>query len=309
MKSKTSTIIVNRRIMIIIWRWNELNNTSDWGEYSIEGCSHDKIYIADIKQEDTVNVKKIKEKIVDYLRSENHQVFLFLHRSHGYQRRDIEGLSSYVKKELKYKRDEYIHGKLKFFLFGSSRDYIYFDTANSGLIHGGEFMHEEIYDDKGKLIKRNSVFTNKDKKEIKKSCFDKVWNYYQLEFKKKVFELKEDLFVKLFEQTNNVGEYQLDLEKRQALLMYRLKSFRGLGLSKRERKVLVEAEWKQQRSFIFDDCIENVKNNYGDEALNIHSKITLETSALFNKGNITVPFTEIRTLFDQLLAQMPEKIY
>jgi len=198
---------------------------------------------------------------------EEHKVMLFLHRANGYDERDVERL-------LKQREDT---RNFKVFLFSDRRDFLYYDTRKSGFLDDVGYF-KAFRDDQGNFI---SVQDTK-RGEIKQPYFDRVWGYYQNEFERKVYKLKEDLFDGLFPLllpgapsiSREACIAQIKSAAPDELLWYRLKSFLGeyedIGCKdpeqfdantalEKEVDVVIRAEKERGESLLFDDCIANIR--------------------------------------------------
>ena len=225
--------------------------------------------------------------LIDYYynkyRLQNPIIFLFLHRGNFYHKSDVYNILN-NKPEIN-----------QCFLFAHPSDFIYYKTLKKGFL-----------DDAGGFSKEGKVCQKiNGKKIIKAKFFNDVWNYYQHEFKSKIFTLKEDLFLNLSflteSSTNEFCSFALRerLSKSNDLLLLRLKSFLGfydnvslhesnelseeleliddfltidndlfIDIEYSEYESLKKLEKKRHTSYEFDDCnanLEHIQPNNEDD--------------------------------------------
>ena len=150
---------------------------------------------------------------------------------------------------------------------------------------------------------------------LKRKHFDFVWNQYSHNFKAKIFELKEDLFISLsrflFKTEIQPGEvYNYIKLSSNQLLLLRLLSFIGkIRKGSNLETQLKEFEQKHRRSYFFDDCHINLKTTYGENETNLYRQLTATISQGLLAHQPGFNFQLLRDQFDALLKAMPEPIY
>lgn len=301
-----------KRTMLIVWRWEELNDEKPFDVVNVVKSPNDKV-VRILKDDRPLIVEKVNQALV-----EGH-TFIFLHRSHGF---DNNSVSSLIKKLNTDKQRPHL---LKCFLFGDGRDYLYYDTQDEGLLgHDGYFMYEPEYplEDEAKNIvgyievdvMEKDEITNESK--LKLEHFDRVWDFYKGEFHKKINELMVDFvaaFVDLINSKNNniklaATEWRKRLsttnDDERQFLDIRIKSFIET-ISEEERSRLKAFEEREKYSFVFDDCKGNFSNHPNTKVQRFYKQLFEKLSSIYeDEAASKFSLNEIRTLFLNLLKEI-----
>lgn len=208
-----------RRIMIIVWRWGGkqfkskgkpivndnylrripsivwekelgivqyLQDRQFIDEYTVqdketESFSINKDIIVRLNINNSALTQKLLMQVISYYSKSGNSILLFLHRKNLYNQDDVKRIQSNFSNNL-----------TRIFLFGEGRDFIYFHTQRLGLLGGsGYFMEnneyewEEIHDGKKSKCKMAIRVADDEEKVVYQKYFDAVWEYYQVEIKKK----------------------------------------------------------------------------------------------------------------------------
>lgn len=293
------------RILIIVWKWQSqyLRKKGCW---SVAGEANRKDFVYCISDKlDLVTCKKKVKQLIKELGHYN-DFLIFLHRNQFFYSKTLKELLVEIKEGIGSTAINQ-KPKIKAFLFGDDRDYIYISTQNEGLLGAGG--HFGLIKELGiNVIEEGQL----EKQALKSTHFEKVWRYYTYEFKKKIFNLKEELllhFIAYKDTNEKIGANKLvEHLKKTPLLHLRIKSFIG-----KEVQELIKYEKEDHQSYVFDDCTENLQALYDSCAIEVYEKLVKKLKFLIYGGNKhqivpKVYFEEIRDYFDELLDFMPESI-
>ena len=201
-----------RRIMIILWSWKHGGLTEAYDEWTLNSKKYagDKVIRVDASWSPSTKAL-IQDLVHQYI--ETGQVYLFLHRSHGYNYKVVDQILSNLRSLPNASQ------QLRCFLFGEGHDYIYIAKQARGLLgtRGTFSARMPIKNGGTKATQLITAVADSQKKVLKKEHFDNVWRFYTNTFKAKIFELKEDLFAYLLalhhdERTQQLSVYQ-DMKK------------------------------------------------------------------------------------------------
>lgn len=311
--------------MIIVWRWKPLRRQKFWSdEIQVKGQARDKVVRISESAADPQQI--IYEKVEKY---QDAELFIFLHRNKDhFDNKDVKKILAYIK------QSGWAKDKVKCFLFSGGRDYIYYGTQNEGLLdQHGNFMVDRDYRiiengvtryEEVSVIEKNELL---QEWEVLPKHFNKVWRYYQHEFKKKIFDLHIELqsfLTEISASNKNLeslpGNYWLEKLKERKLLLYRLRSFLDAynkseldrlepGLKKRRTKELEklkEQESVRGISYVFDDCTTNLEAVDGAQVPYLALKIELMPVFASNTTNTTpkISLERVYFLFEQLLMRL-----
>ena len=297
--------------MILVWGWKYGGLKEDWDEWSLNSSKYanDKVVRIDVRN--TPSGKALLYQCLkQYLQQAD--VYLFLHRNHGYTDAAIQSILSDLKAFIAKPGT-----KLRCFLFGEGNDYIYLLKQSRGLLGTkGTFTARIHLGNNGNgsstLV---SAIHDEEKKVLKKENFNAIWHYYTNTFKAKIFELKEDLFTSLlsFINVQNLDAlelYQFMKEGHNQLIFLRLLSFSGKMRKRSDLEGnLKEYEVRRKKSYLFDDCKANLRLIYGEKESQLYQELVSQISnnLLVPKGNADLP--GLRDQFEELLNAMPESTY
>lgn len=311
--------------MIIVWRWKPLRRQKLWSdEIQIKGQARDKVIRISENAADPKQI--IYEKVEKY---QDAELFIFLHRNKDhFDNKDVKKILTSIK------QNGWAKNKAKCFLFSGGRDYIYYGTQNEGLLDQyGDFMVDLDYKivengvakyEEVSVIEKNELL---QEWEVLPKHFNKVWRYYQHEFKKKIFDLHIELqsfLVEISASHKNLdlfpANYWLEKLNERKLLLYRFRSFLDAynkseldrlesGLKNQRTKELSElkkAERQNGVSYIFDDCTTNLEAVTGEKEPYLKLKKALspvfapKTAAVKQKMSLN----KINILFEALLCEL-----
>lgn len=213
-----------RQIMIIVWRWNTLENVSQNNHefeshfpisHGIEGYYN--IFYDSIKVEQSpespyseifrLNIPgsdngiNFLHLLLDTISDADNKVLLFLHEANGFS-------SDSVARILSDRAD-----LAACFLFGDGKNFIYAsDIERQGLLGDGDFFDSHIYP-QGKRIRHSVVKRDKsDIVQVKAEYFNQVWNYYASDFSRSLWKLFYDLNEILYPFCLPSDELEISLE-------------------------------------------------------------------------------------------------
>lgn len=294
------------RIMIVIWSWRYGGMKENTDEWAVEGNSGDKLVRLDLKMSSEAT-DILQQKIQSY--AQQGDVFVFLHRRHGYNQKNIKAILEQLNVEA------YTESTIRCFLFGEGNDKIYIANQSKGLLGTRGSFSAKLENDTMEAAIYINAIANEDQKLLKRKHFDFVWNQYSHNFKAKIFELKEDLFHSLSPflflkeiQAGAVYNY-IKLNENQ-LLMLRLLSFIGKVRkgSNLETK-LREFEQQHRRSYFFDDCHINLKITYGEQLAQVYKELCANISSGLLAYEADFSFQTLRNQFDEMLQMMAGSTY
>lgn len=335
-------MVQQRKIMIIIWKWEQFYNkrVNDqlmdeknfqpvirsikkgkgkyYEEYSVEDSDYTKnalVVAASIYNGQ--KTRKFLYKLIDLYTHEDHKVLLFLHRGNHYFKHDVETILE----------DKALIDKC--FLFADGRDFIYYTTKCRGMLDDkGGFRNGRVDDKKVRVFDRSE-------KMILQPYFDGVWNYYQMEFRQKIKGLYEDIFevCSSFLIPQNSDQFQQSvlikkINDSPLCLAIRIKSFLGvyddidpLGdyeeweSAQDQLERLSNYEKTHGQSFIFDDCRANLEQHDDKQKKNIsklYEKLTKQIESIYprklNGKERTIDkstILDLRPYFSKLIEALP----
>lgn len=293
-----------RRVMIIVWWWNYggLEGISD--EWSVSQGNPDDCIIRIDQRYGNDALTIISQKAKDFL--PGCEVFIFLHRNHGYNGKAIKELLQLINDGSSQL------SPVKCFLFGEGNGALYISTNPRGLLGTkGTFSAQRINGTTQWIDAREDAGS----KTIKRAHFNNVWNTYAKAFKAKVFELQEDIFLALSpfltKQELPANELYQHLRRQEhQLLFLRLLSFTGkLRKGSSQEKLLLEQENLQGRAYDFNDFSTNLGTVYEDRTKDIYNNLVENINQKLFAGVHQYDLAQLRDQFADLLQSMPEEIY
>ena len=299
-----------KRIMIIVWTWSFGGLETTYDEWTLNSKKYkgDKVIRLDLKWSPRAK-EVIQELVAQHIADA--RVYLFLHRSHGYNYKIIDQILSDLKSLPEATE------KLRCFLFGEGNDYIYIAKQPRGLLgtRGTLSARMPVKNGKSNATQLISAVADEEKKTLKKEHFDNVWRFYTNTFKAKIFELKEDLFANLLEfhqqeQLPPRAVYDHIKQQENKLLFLRLLSFTGKVRKGSDLELaLKKYENDFKKSYLFDDCHVNLKNIYGEDKSVLYKQlVTIINRGLLGQEDHT-DLVLVRDQFDRLLDALPESTY
>lgn len=298
-----------KRIMIIVWAWKSGGLNAPFDEWTLNSKKYagDKIIRVDASWSEQTQQhiqELVKKNLSDAV------IYLFLHRSHGYNYKIIDLILNNLKDLPEATK------KLRCFLFGEGNDYLYIAKHHRGLLGTrGTFSARMPIKNKANASQLITAVADYEQKVLKKEHFDNTWKFYTNTFKAKIFELKEDLFANLltFHQQSSQEPralYHFIKKQENHLLFLRLLSFTGKVRKDSDLELaLKKYETDRKKSYLFDDCHVNLKIIYGEE----ESKLYKQLVSAINQGLLgqddSADLIQLRNRFDRLLAALPESTY
>lgn len=294
------------RTMIIVWSWKHGGLTATHDEWSTDSDINDKLIRADIPFTSTA-IGLLRQMVE--AEGLDRSVYLFLHRRHGYSQKAISQILNSLSDF------QQSGGVVRSFLFGEGGDYIYIANNHRGLLGTKGTFSAKLaspYHEKDQLV---SAIVRQEEKLVKSVHFNAVWQHYSYDFKAKIFELREDLFVAFLpfldeEPLNSSVLYAFLQREENQLLFLRLLSFIGkIRKGTALENTLRSFEQTQKRSFFFDDCQENLKAVYGVQEGRLYEELVMFIKTHLFVHDQTVDLRQLRKQFDVLLRNMPELAY
>lgn len=290
------------RTMIILWKWDDLNNTHD--TVNVHKSEYDSIIRVNFNKHEP---DKAIRYIINLIKNIKGSVFVFLHRNHNCN-----------DKHVKTVLNEFIgiaHLNIKCFLFSEERDYIYYYVGKEGLLDGsGGFLHDRI--------KNISVLVKENGKTlgIKYKHFSRTWNYYDNEFYEKIKRLAFDLISaitlegipssqkltgeKWYEKLSLLNSYK------SKCVWFRLKSlleeYKNPNKNeKTELEALSGYERDKETSFYFDDASINLGEHHKKNVSSAYKELlNIFQPIMYKNTSKTISIIDMRNVFDELLKQL-----
>ncbi len=291
--------------MVIAWKWRPpaIEENLREKEWRVDDTNTDLLYCL---SQDKWSADHIAEKLERLFYGDpSAQIQLFLHRQ-AYRKESLDHIFDHLNTRFGRKTISQIKG----FLFGQDRDFIYIKTQKAGLLGtngrlggtvsvGGEEREFQV-------IKEDGV--------IYPAQFNKVWDYYAHEFKQKIFDVFEQLMIRLFpacETDREIDAAELyQMIKKDDLLVLRLRSLQNKKL---EEEKLIEIEKKEGRSYGFEDCRSNLETLYGERTAASYDELNQALDSIMapetEKVNPKERLTAVRKSFVKLLESMPEATF
>lgn len=293
-----------RRVMIIVWWWTYGGLDAPSDVWQVEDSANGDCIVR-IDQRYSDNAKTtIAEKAKEYL--SDSQVFIFLHRNHGYNGKAIQEILDEIK------NNQIEATPVRCFLFGEGNGSLYIASNPRGLLGTkGTFKAQRI----NGITQWIDATSDSDLKFLKKENFDNVWQAYAKAFKSKVFELKEDVFLALSpfltrQQLKANELYQHLRRQENKLLFLRLLSFTGkLRKGSSQERTLHEQENKLGRALDFDDFSTNLIAVYNPKTSGIYNDLVKEINQNLFTGTHDYDLSQLRDHFTGLLESMPGEVY
>lgn len=295
--------MIKARTIVIVWSWTRSGLGE--GEWKVAGTNHleDRVVCLD-RRASPEAVETLKEVLTDYAQ-EGGEVMLFLHRHHGY-------FQDHLKEFLHLPLDD-SHGLVRCFLFGEGADEIYLTTNARGLLGtSGTFTANVMFEEQQVGL---SAIADLDRRELKASHFDHVWQIYREALRRRIYELKEDLLNCLAQSLPTTvfapGElYQVLNQPENRMLFLRLLSFVG-RIRKRSdlAREIRTFEQKNNRTLTFDDCGIQLETAHGQAAAEQYALLAAYVlrNILARGGDVSL--LELREKFEELLLQISGLTY
>ena len=295
--------MIKARTIVIVWSWTRSGLGE--GEWKVAGTSHleDRVVCLD-RPASPAAVETLKEVLTDYSR-EGGEVMLFLHRHHGY-------FQDHLKEFLHLPLDD-THGLVRCFLFGEGADEIYLTTNARGLLGtSGTFTANVMFE--GQQVSLSAI-ADSERRELKSTHFDHVWQIYRQALRRRIYELKEDLLGTLSQALPNTvyapGElYKVLSQPENRMLFLRLLSFVG-RIRKRSdlAREIRTFEQRNNRTLTFDDCGIQLETAHGQAAAEQYALLAAYVlrNILAHGGEVSL--LELREKFEELLLQISGLTY
>ncbi len=233
-------------------------------------------------------------------------VFVFLHRRHGYTNQQFQQLTTLNQPDRS--------GQIRCFLFGDGADPIYLSKGPRGLLGtSGTFTAMSGGSDVAPQF--TSSVQDESKQIIKAIHFEYVWQIYQHAFRAAFFELREDFF-RAFDALTHQPEidsaelYNWLRQPGQRSIFLRLLSFIGRIRRKSSlEKELRALEAADNRQYVFSDLGVDLQTIYGESTARAYQTARQMLGSQVLAGGGKVQFAELRRTFDRLLEHLPEPTY
>ena len=293
--------------MIIVWSWTQAHADHPFDEWYTNSTQHPLDRVIRLNERTSPKEQAVLFEVIRaYL--PNSDVFVFLHRSHGYNSQNID--------EILTDFSPILHNgqELKCFLFGEGNDFIYLAKNPRGLLGTKGSFSARFQQDGEEEVSPTDVdaIADLEQKLIKKEHFDAVWKYYGSAFKSKILELREILLSELLPSHYPNGKdrpsnYERIRQPEQRLLFLRLLSFVGkLRKGSDLEEELKKFEFIHKKSYLFDDCNAHFKG-FNAEGQNKHyQELSNEIkNSILSQRKVT-DLIAMRKHFNALLDVMPE---
>ncbi len=295
----------HRRFMLLIWSWWKRSDPdfpdSGFESWQVEGSSRDQLILIN-EQADYASL--IRTLLADHPHAD---VLVFMHRRSHDPVNDLSAIANSLKSADPA-------ALRKAFAFSDGRDYLYLSANEWGLIgnegrlwysSGGEKMRSSELESAANTVRR--------------AHFDKVWQYYSQQCKRKIFELKEELLAAMWLSPDAQSSAAVDnqdwlsaFKKEKPLLYARLLDLADED-SPKFRMLLDNAEQKSQEKLRFGECRLNLTTLNGNgQGAQYERLAEFIRNGLVNAEGPVVVANALRTLrdhFDALLQVMPEPVY
>lgn len=294
-----------KRTIIVVWSWNSAGIGE--GTWQVAGTGHagDQLICCDWPVNDTASLAPL-EVLIQQHTQQGGEVMVFLHRYHGYHQEHI--------KQLLHSTTAEQAGKLQCFLFGEGSDAVYLTSDPRGLLGTSGTFTAQLKLKDGQPVTVSAI-ADAERRMLKASHFNYVWELYQLALRRRIFELKEDLFNCLGQflprQTFASGElYDILRRAENRELLLRLLSFvgrvrKGSDLAKEIRIF----ERNNNRTLTFDDCGIQLETSYGAPAAEYYALLAaFVLRHVLAKGD-PISVLDLRERFEDLLLQIPGLTY
>ena len=289
-----------KRIMMIVWKWEDLDPKSEPVDNYFPVQKDPQSFVIRLHEYQS---EQAIARLIQLIREQEADAsfMLFLHRDHHYSQDQVRHFYHQLSQEERQ--------RCKCFLFGGGNDYIYFSTREEGLLDDfGWWMNEPEYEFRptakgavrvgaASVVARNA---DSGRWELLPRYFAKVWQFYEQELRRKVFELKQDLMAELLQGYLE----QKPLDPFTPLVQARIESFCGQA----DRKALQALEkWgrEHERTYIFEVDQMNLERQFGVDARASYQELygLLQVSIKAEPVHYRqVPL--IRNAFDRFLTEL-----
>ncbi|NUO00011.1 MAG: hypothetical protein HUU01_05280 [Saprospiraceae bacterium] len=299
----THTTTPQPRYIFIIWscwkRSDPVFPASGYETWQVEGAAQDRLVLIN-EQADYAAL--IRTLLAD---APHANVLAFLHRRSHDPVKDLSNITGALK-------SPDAAALRKAFAFSDGRDYLYLSANEWGLI-GNE--GRLWYSSGGE--KTRSAESLSAPLTVKAAHFNKVWQYYSQQCKRKIFEFKEELLSALWTSpaANNADAVDnqdwLSVFKKEKPLLYA----RLLDLANEDSpkftQLLASAEQKGQENLRFGECRLNMMalNGAGKQYERLADFIRNEIVNAEGPVRIADSMRTLRDCFDELLETLPEPTY
>lgn len=292
------------RTIIIVWSWKAAGTGEGVWEVAGSSNSNDLVVCHDWPALPNGDTQQLATLAGQYTQQDG-EVMIFLHRHHGYSPEHL--------KQIIYQFSEDQQERLRCFLFGEGSDAIYLTNDPRGLLGTSGTFSAQL--NTGGHSIEVSAIADAERRLLKSAHFDYIWDTYQLSLRRRIFELKEDLFNCLGQHLPQLtfapGElYTLLSRQENKMLLLRLLSFVGrIRKGSEIAKEIRTFERNNNRTLTFDDCGIQLETSYGAPAAEQYALLAAYVLRhVLAKGN-AVSLPELRERFDDLLVQISGLTY
>lgn len=291
------------KYILIIWSWWKRTApaflASGYEVWAVEGKPSDRLVLIDERADYAAIIAQL---LADETQTD---ALVFLHRRSHNPVEDLKSVTDAL-------RSADAGALRKAFAFSDGRDYLYLSANEWGLI-GNE--GQLWYSSGGTKMRSAEAAAN----TVRRTHFDKVWQYYSQQCKRKLLELKEELLAALWvlpvAQSTEAVDNQTWLrafKKEKPLLYARLLDLANED-SPKFNMLLEQAEQKSQEKLRFGECRLNFSElNPADARAQYQHLADFIRDGIVNLEAPVLVSDSLRMLrdrFDDLLHALPESTY
>lgn len=293
------------KYLFIIWScWKRSDPPfpeSGYETWQVEGSAQDRLFLLNEQADYAALIRTLLAG------SPQADVLAFLHRRSHDPVKDLSSITDALK-------SPDAMALRKAFAFSDGRDYLYLSANEWGLI-GNE--GRLWYSSGGE--KMRSAELESAPMTVRRTHFNKVWQYYSQQCKRKIFEFKEELlsalWVSPFAQNKDMVDNQhwLSVFKKEKPLLYA----RLLDLANEDspkfNSLLDSAEQKSREKLRFGECRLNMTALNANGTSTQYARLAdfIRNGIVNAEGPVQVAdsMRTLRECFDELLSTMPEPTY
>lgn len=282
------------RTMIIVWWWAYAGMAEDVAVWPVQGATADQVRCIDKRYDGNPALQMLAGQALEHLRGAD--VFVFLHRSHGYDGSAVQQLSQLLAPHTP------AGGQAKVFLFGEGADDIYLTHQPKGLL-GSKGTFEAA----GAAPTLTAV-ADAGARLLKRAHFDAVWQAYADTLRLRLYEWQQDLFFQL--ATLTLGgpvapgdPYRFLCLPENRLLLLRVLSFVGKIRPRSDMaEELQHLAARDQRAYAFDEALTGIRANA--KAAPLYRELSQAMKAALLSAATAPDIPALRRAYEDLLAEI-----
>lgn len=301
----TQTITPHPKYIFIIWScWKRSDPPfpeSGYETWHVEGNAQDRLFLVNERADYAALIRTL---LANALQAD---VLVFLHRRSHDPVKDLASITDALK-------SPDASALRKAFAFSDGRDYLYLSANEWGLIGNEGRLWYSSGGEKMRSAELQSAFMT-----VQHAHFNRVWQYYSQQCKRKIFEFKEELlsalWVSPFAHNGEVVDNQdwlSGFKKEKPLLYARLLDLANED-SPKFNALLDNSEQKSQEKLRFGECRLNMTalNANGISTQYEHLAEFIRNGMVNAEGPVRVADSMriLRERFEALLCMMPEQTY